>query len=389
MKSRTLQFGIALAVASLCAQAPVASAAQGDWLVRGGLGYVDPVDDNLEIAPGTDLQVDKSIGFTIEGTYMFADHWGAELLAAWPFTHDVKIEGVGNVAEVDHLPPTLSLQYHFNPEGKFRPYVGVGVNYTTFTREREKGILEPSSELTLDDSVGPAAQVGLDIDMGSNWFANLGVRYIQIETDAEVKGSDLGSEFGTVKLGEVEINPIIYQAQFGYRFRRAEPAPAPVVAAAPPPPPAPVAVAPADADGDGVVDADDLCPDTPKGDRVGSHGCSCDVSRQVQFAFDSAELTAEGRATLDEMAETLRRLNFISGTVIGHTDSVGSDAFNQGLSVRRAESVASYLAGKGIGRDRLTATGKGESQPIADNGTDEGRALNRRVVITRTDCDAN
>ncbi|MBN8281281.1 MAG: OmpA family protein, partial [Gammaproteobacteria bacterium] len=152
----------------------------------------------------------------------------------------------------------------------------------------------------------------------------------------------------------------------------------------PPPPPPP----PADADGDGVVDGSDQCPDTPKGERVGSQGCSCDVTRQLQFKTNSAELTADDKKVLDEVAETLTRLKFVSGTVVGHTDSSGADAYNQALSERRATTVAKYLEGKGIGAGRLKVSGAGESQPIADNKTAEGRAQNRRVVLKRTDCDA-
>lgn len=169
----------------------------------------------------------------------------------------------------------------------------------------------------------------------------------------------------------------------------AAPAAAPVVAAAapapapaPPPPPPP----PADADGDGVVDPSDQCPDTPRGDRVGPQGCSCDITRQVQFALDSAELTAEGRVQLDEIVETLTRLKFVAGTVTGHTDASGSDAYNQRLSERRAQTVADYLQAKGIASGRLDISGAGESQPIADNATADGRAQNRRVVLRRTDC---
>jgi outer membrane protein OmpA-like peptidoglycan-associated protein len=110
------------------------------------------------------------------------------------------------------------------------------------------------------------------------------------------------------------------------------------------------------------------------------------VVREVQFALNSAELTAAGKATLDEMADNLARLKFISGTVTGHTDSSGEAAYNQKLSERRAKTVAGYLEGKGIAAGRLEASGAGESQPIADNATSEGRAKNRRVVLSRTDC---
>jgi len=384
VKSRSLQLGLALAVAGLCLQPLTAVAAKGDWLLRAGVGIVDPKSDNLTLADDSEVQVQNGTSATIEGTYLFADHLGVELLAAWPFSHDVEIDGVsGDVATVEHLPPTLSLQYHFNPNGRFRPYIGAGLNYTTFSNEETKGALDGTS-LKLDDSWGPAGQIGADIGINENWFVNLVVRYIDIDTDAT-----LSDDEGSTDLGTIEIDPFIYQAQVGYRFgKKAVPAAvaAPVVAAvvAPPPPPP----APADSDGDGVIDPNDQCPETPRGERVGPQGCSCDVTRQVQFATSSAELTDADKVILDEVAETLTRLKFVSGTVVGHTDSTGSEAYNQRLSERRAQSVASYLEAKGIAVGRLAASGAGESQPIADNRTREGRAQNRRVVLTRTDCDA-
>lgn len=134
------------------------------------------------------------------------------------------------------------------------------------------------------------------------------------------------------------------------------------------------------------MDASDLCPDTPRGDRVDVQGCSCDVTRQLQFAFDSAELTDADKALLDETAANLARLKYVVGTVEGHTDSVGSEAYNQELSERRAQVVADYLQGKGISVDRMTVTGHGENRPVADNATKDGRMQNRRVVLKRTDC---
>jgi outer membrane protein len=382
VKSRSLQLGLALAVAGLCLQPLTAVAAKGDWLLRAGVAIVDPKNDNLTLADDSELQVDDATSATVEGTYMIADHLGVELMAAWPFSHDVEINGVsGDVASVDQSPPTLSLQYHFNPDGRFRPYVGAGLNYTFFSGEETKGALAGAgTSLELDDSWGPAAQAGADFGINENWFVNLAVRYIDMDSDATLNGASIDT---------IEIDPLMYQAQVGYRFGKkavpvavAVPVAAAVVAASPPPAP------PADSDGDGVIDPNDQCPETPRGDRVGPQGCSCDVTRQVQFATSSAELTDADKVILDEVAETLTRLKFVSGTVVGHTDSTGSEAYNQRLSERRAQSVASYLEGKGIAVGRLTATGAGESQPIADNGTREGRAQNRRVVLTRTDCDA-
>jgi OOP family OmpA-OmpF porin len=143
-----------------------------------------------------------------------------------------------------------------------------------------------------------------------------------------------------------------------------------------------------DSDGDGVVDSMDKCPDTPRGTKVGPMGCPCDLTAQVTFKTASAELTTEGKATLDGVAEQMKRLNWVSGVVEGHTDSVGKDEYNQKLSERRAASVRDYLTAKGIGDGRMTAAGFGESRPVADNKTEEGRAQNRRVVLRRTDCDA-
>ena len=172
---------------------------------------------------------------------------------------------------------------------------------------------------------------------------------------------------------------------FVYRFGQVEQA-APVVAAAPV---AAVAAAPskcADSDHDGVCDSADRCPNTPAGDRVGPAGCSCDVTIRTHFAFDSADLTAEDKAALDKVATRLQELEFVGGTATGHTDNVGDEAYNQKLSERRAQAVVDYLAAKGLASGRVTAIGMGETKPLADNSTDEGRAQNRRVTIRRTDC---
>ena len=223
MKSRSIQLGIALAAAGLCLQPFTANAARGDWLFRAGVGVVDPKSDNLSTPLG-ELQVDTGTSLTIEGTYMLADHWGVELLAAYPFNHDVDVDGAGGssrVGEVDHLPPTLSLQYHFNPEGRFRPYVGAGLNFTALFSEKTRGALA-GDDLSLDDSWGLAGQVGADVGLSDNWFLNAAVRYIDIDSDATLDGADLGT---------VEIDPFVYQLQVGYRFGRPAPA-APVAAAA-------------------------------------------------------------------------------------------------------------------------------------------------------------
>jgi OOP family OmpA-OmpF porin len=99
------------------------------------------------------------------------------------------------------------------------------------------------------------------------------------------------------------------------------------------------------------------------------------------FDFDKAVLKPEGRAKLDDLISKMSGLNLEVVIAVGHTDSVGTDAYNQRLSVRRAEAVKSYLVGKGVEKNRVYTEGKGEKQPVADNKTAEGRAKNRRVEI--------
>ncbi|MDJ0740457.1 MAG: OmpA family protein [Gammaproteobacteria bacterium] len=147
---------------------------------------------------------------------------------------------------------------------------------------------------------------------------------------------------------------------------------------------------PKDSDGDGVPDFKDNCPGTPRGAKVDPQGCEIVGNVTINtttdhFDFDSAVLKPKMMSELDSVAS---RVNASPGNesleVIGHTDSTGPEAYNQGLSERRAQAAADYLAGKGISASAMTVKGMGESSPVADNGTREGRAMNRRVeIITR------
>lgn len=137
-----------------------------------------------------------------------------------------------------------------------------------------------------------------------------------------------------------------------------------------------------DDDGDGVKNDDDTCPGTQKGLKVNAEGCVVAQKtslKGVTFQPNSAKLTAEGRSTLDGVAETLKGQEDLKVEIAGHTDSVGSDAYNTLLSQKRADSVRTYLAGKGVDNQRMTAHGYGESEPVTSNDTEEGRKANRRV----------
>ena len=139
-------------------------------------------------------------------------------------------------------------------------------------------------------------------------------------------------------------------------------APEPVVVA-PPPPPAPKVVAPP--------------PPPPQPVAATKVTYAADAF----FDFDKAVVKAEGKAKLDDLIGKVKGINLEVIIAVGHTDSVGSDAYNQKLSVRRAEAVKAYLVSKGIEKNRVYTEGKGEKQPVADNKTKEGRAKNRRVEI--------
>jgi OOP family OmpA-OmpF porin len=138
-----------------------------------------------------------------------------------------------------------------------------------------------------------------------------------------------------------------------------------------------------DSDGDGVVDSKDECPNTPEGATVDDRGCALGITLMgVRFKLNSDELTVQSEAILDSVAESLKaRRDVTSVLVVGHTDSTGDAAYNLSLSERRAKSVMDYLVSQGVDSGILSSKGMGESAPVADNNTAEGRAKNRRVEL--------
>lgn len=195
----------ALLVAALL---PPGQAHAEDWTFKVGLHQVDPRSDNGNLAGGTlsaDVSGDWRPTFQLE--YFVTPNWGVELLAATPFKHDVRLNGA-KAAEVSHLPPTLSLQYHFNPGERISPFVGIGLNYTAFFDVHETGPLT-GTQLTLDKSWGAAAHAGVDFALNDRWLISADVRWMDIDTDARVNG---------VKVGTVNIDPLAYGVAIGYRF---------------------------------------------------------------------------------------------------------------------------------------------------------------------------
>ncbi len=160
---------------------------------------------------------------------------------------------------------------------------------------------------------------------------------------------------------------------FGYEVKRAKP----VAQPAPKPKPAPKVAGPVDSDGDGVYDQFDRCPNTPKGAKVDAYGC-WEIG-MVFFDFDQADIKPEYHPLLLEIAEVLKKNPDLKLKVIGSTDSRGDEEYNYRLGLKRARAVKAFLVAHGVNPAQLIVVSVGETQPIADNTTEEGRAKNRHV----------
>lgn len=192
-----------VSTALLCSRAAVA----GDWVVRGGLHHIEPSSDNGQAA-GMDLDIGSNTRPSVSLTWMASDRVGVEVLGAVPFRHKVDLKGVGNVGSTRHLPPTVSVQYHFLPGAMIQPYASVGLNYTRFFHTRTTGALS-GSKLKLEDSWGLAGQVGVDVPLSERWLVGADVRHMDIDSDVKLDGA---------KVGKANIDPWAYGLYVGYRF---------------------------------------------------------------------------------------------------------------------------------------------------------------------------
>ena len=174
-----------LAVAALAlATSPALAQSAGSWTFGIGAHQVAPKSDNgtLTATPLGDLrmEVGNNARPTITAEYFIRDNLGLEVLAALPFQHDIAVAGVGKVGSTKHLPPTVSLQYHFG-QGKVKPFVGLGVNYTRFFSTKTEGPIA-GAELELSDSWGLAGHVGIDFQVGAKGAIRVDYRRIDIDT---------------------------------------------------------------------------------------------------------------------------------------------------------------------------------------------------------------
>jgi OOP family OmpA-OmpF porin len=264
----------------------------------------------------------------------------------------------------------VAARFYAGEWNAWRPYLLAGVMGSYHTNSGDRG-WAPAAEL--------GGGVSKTITDSSDIRIEAGYRY-----DWDDKSQRKEDGYGDWFLG------------FSLVSRFGEPAAAPT----PPPPPPVNDCSTKDSDGDGVNDCDDKCPATPAGTIVGPDGCPQKVVidlRGVNFKFDYpkkghvkaeeigkalAEPTSDSIAILDQAVDTLKRYPDVKVTVAGYTDSVGTDAYNQSLSERRAQIVYDYLTSHGIDASRLQGPiGHGENDPIDSNDTDAGRARNRRTEL--------
>lgn len=197
-----------LAAASLAAALPAHAegANAGDWVLRFGAHAVDPKSGNGSLA-GMKAKVSGDLKPTASIEYMATPHWGAELLVAAPFRHNVRLDGA-KVAQAHQLPPVLGVNYHFMTERTVSPFVGLGVNYTRFFDVDGRGPLK-GADVKIDSSWGLAAHAGVDVKIAPRWSITADVRWIDLSSEVKVEGA---------KVGHVTVNPLVYGVSFAYRF---------------------------------------------------------------------------------------------------------------------------------------------------------------------------
>lgn len=227
----------ALSIAATFAAPLVAQAEAGDWVVRIRAVNVMPNESsdlgktvNKNVAPvmnsSAELTVSDKVIPELDISYYFTKHIAAELILALGTRHNVSIEDdnlatIGNqgLGSVNLLPPTLTAQWHFNPDQRIDPYVGAGINYTNFLDKNLKvnsGAIAGSKIRVDSDSWGWALQAGVDINLDDGWLINADVKYVTIDTDVELKNPLNGGVW--TKIDDLDINPWVIGFGIGKKF---------------------------------------------------------------------------------------------------------------------------------------------------------------------------
>lgn len=351
-----------------------------------GMASAYEYDSRIMLTPSIDFhaldggkQLGSDIGFGLALGKFVSDNWSID----FEFDTASFDAEVGN-GDIDQYGLGVMARYHWGEPGSLRPFFGFGLGYIDH---------DASGDYAGMSSNGTMGQLALGLRKKVSERVGF-----QTQIKYRMDGDD---SIGTNNSYDDYIFGIALNIALGANPATEESAPL-------------VEPGVVDSDGDGVSDPDDRCPNTPAGAEVDMYGCEldsdgdgvvnskdecpgtragavvdevgCEVEvvielQGVHFDFDKASLKDESYAILDAAVSTLSEHGKIAVEVAGHTDSVGSESYNQDLSERRAAVVKEYLVSKGISADRLTSKGYGESSPVADNSTDEGRAQNRRTEL--------
>ncbi|MCG8413974.1 MAG: OmpA family protein [Pseudomonadales bacterium] len=334
----------------------VFSAAQADpgqFYIAPGLQWMDFDDE---------VMLDNDAGFSAGLGFQLAERWSIELA-----TFDMDPEDPqGSDVDLDHY--RLDLFYDIGSTiGEWQPFVVGGIGNTEFGDSND----------TL-----AAVGAGLKYDFNDNWQWRIAARTFAF-LGRDLEDRDHGIDASLIYFfGGRESSP----------SRPSSPA-RPTTSSSRPSTPARTreevseSVPVRDADGDGVADSGDACPETPRNYAVDERGCPIPVEEVarvellVNFDFDRSEVKSEYFDEIEEVTDFMEQYPDVVVELEGHTDSRGTDEYNQGLSERRAAAVRQVMIDRfGISAGRITARGFGESQPVASNDTDTGRARNRRVI---------
>lgn len=198
---------IVLALSTLGMLAAPAMAEQSPWQIRARAVHINPADksDPVGGAGAADrLSVSSKTIPEIDISYFFTPNWAAELILTYPQKHSVYLDGA-KIGTFKHLPPTLTVQYHFTPNAQISPYVGAGLNYT---RISSVSLLGGGADLE-NHSLGLALQAGVDFKIDKHWSINLDIKKVQIRSDVTAGGA---------KLSHVKVDPLLVGVGVGYRF---------------------------------------------------------------------------------------------------------------------------------------------------------------------------
>lgn len=325
------------------ASAPAVAQSQGPYVgILGGASWMEDADVN-GIAGTSDLEFDPGWAAAIRGG-MSMGNLRPELELGW------RNWGADNGGgDLDMLSAFANLNYDFMPNGSWSPYLGAGLGMVRFSADD----LRVGAATSNDKDTTWAAQgiAGAWFALNQNWLVSADYRY-QYTGDAELTTGVAGANF--------EPDNQIHTVMLGltYRFGAPAPAPQPAVAAPPPPPPAP---APAAA-------APPPAPRLPE-------------TYVVFFAFDRAEVSPVAAQVLDRAIADFRSTGMTNIVIEGHADRSGTDAYNQRLSQRRAQSVAAYLRSKGIGQNAIQTAAFGETRPRVPTADGVRNDENRRAEL--------